>query len=625
MKRNLIAVSLVLLFGLALTLQPLKAQVYGDFDTIRIVYNAPYVELGSDKTVIPTSAFGLPPNWIQDLDDGYAYPTGIDIGFPFEYNGEVYTKVWICVNGFITLTPPPFYPSKEPRGLFIQNVSYPINVIAPFWGDHRFREAIERFNGYLPSEISYKSDLVNGVFTVQWKNLNINDQTVKSSTGNFQLRLYKSVDPYSGQGNIEFAYGQIGGNTYDPGTLVVTKNASVGIKGEFADFLNGLEFQKADGSYDQYVARTSQRLTNEWTPSGGTEKRIRYNATVRYNVDQWWGDGDADMSKGFGNKHYNLPQNRFVTANDARVVMRSVATKVPLDSVRRRNAYHADVNHNGRYWWPTPNTLQDITWRDKYEGDNLPPLVSSIKGVFYKVNEYDAAMMMLYMSARIPDLPWLLDTIPLYGKVSVNDIKASGIKFGASQNVTNNTYTFPVYLNGYENGAIGIAFDLNSNVTDVKTTSENILTEYNNGSVVLAGIGEYDAQSPIAYVTVKAATNDLSATNVKYNDRKAEDVKMLLAGIEDGQNLSISNTPNPFTVSTIISAQITNPGVYTVAIYDAIGSKVKSLSAGELNSGVANFVWDGSNDANQTVQSGVYIYRLIGENVSLSGKIIFSK
>jgi hypothetical protein len=625
MKRNLIAVSLVLLFGLALTLQPLKAQVYGDFDTIRIVYNTPYVELGSDKTVISASSFGLPPNWIQDLDDGYAGATGIDIGFPFEYNGEVYSKVWICVNGFVTLTPPPFYPSKEPKGLFIQNVSYPINVIAPFWGDHRFRTDLERFNGYLPSEISYKSDLVNGVFTVQWKNLNINDQTVKSSTGSFQMRIYKSIDPYSGQGNIEFAYGQIGGNTYDPGTLVVTKNASVGIKGEFADFLNGLEYQKSDNSYDQQVARTSQRLTNEWTPSGGNEKRIRFNATIRYNVDQWWGDGDADLSKGFGHKHYNLSQNRFVTANDARVVMRAVATKVPLDSVRRRNAFHADVNHNGRYWWPSPNTLEDITWRDKYEGDNLPTGVSSIKGVFYKVNEYDAAMMMLYMSARIPDLPWLLDTIPLYGKISVNDIKASGIQFGSAQNVSNNTYTIPVYLNGYENGAIGIAFELNSNVTDVKTTSSNILTEYSNGNVVLAGIGEYDAQTPIAYVTVKATTNDLSATNVKYNDRKAEDVKMLLAGIDDLKNLSISSTPNPFTVSTIVSAQITNPGVYTVAIYDAMGSKVKTLTAGELIAGVANFVWDGSNDANQTVQSGVYIYRLIGENVSLSGKIVFNK
>ena len=162
-------------------------------------------------------------------------------------------------------------------------------------------------------------------------------------------------------------------------------------------------------------------------------------------------------------------------------------------------------------------------------------------------------------------------------------------------------------------------------MTDVKTTSNDVITEYNNGSVVLAGIGEYDAQTPIAYVTVNSATNDLLANNVKFNDRKAEDVTMLLAGVEDPQNLSISNTPNPFTVSTVISAQITNPGVYTVNIYDATGCKVKTLTSGELNAGIATFVWDGSNDANQTVQSGIYIYRLMGENVSFSGKVIFSK
>lgn len=625
MKRNfLIAVGLVILIGLTFSLQPLKAQVYGDYNTIKIVYLSPFVELGSNKAVIPPSAFGLPPNWITDLDDGYSYSTGIDIGFPFEYNGEVYTKLWICVNGFVTFSPPPFYPAKEPKGLFIQSASYPINVIAPFWGDHRFRQNSEKFNGYAPSEISYHRDLTNGIFTVQWKDLNINDQSVKSSIGDFQLKLYRSADPLTAQGDIEFCYGQIGGNVNDPGTLVVTKGASVGIKGEFADFLNGLEHEDIDGNFDEVNARTSQKLTNEWTPSGGNEKRIRFTSELRYNIGQWWGDGDADMSKGIGQKHYSMDQNRFVTVNDARVIMHSMVTKIPLDSVRRRNAYHGDVNHNGRYWYPSITSREDIYWRDLYEGDNLPAQVPSIKAVFYQVTEYDAAMILHYISARLPYLPWLLDTIPLYGKVTLDDAKASAIRFGEGK-YADNAVTIPIYLNGLMNGAVGTTFDLNSSIVDVKTVSDKLLAQFNGSTVVIAGTGEFDSQNPIAFVTVNAK-DVIEASNIRFNDRKVADIKMLVAGVDDNDNsMQLMSSPNPFTATTLITVNVPQDGAYTLNVYDIMGNKVKTIAGGEFNAGIVNYTWDGTNDANEKVQSGAYIYRFIGENVSLSKKLIYNR
>lgn len=625
MKRNfLIAVGLVILIGLTFSLQPLKAQVYGDYNTIKIVYLSPFVELGSNQVVIPPSAFGLPPNWITDLDDGYSYSTGIDIGFPFEYNGEVYTKLWICVNGFVTFSPPPFYPAKEPKGLFIQSASYPINVIAPFWGDHRFRQNSEKFNGYAPSQISYHRDLTNGVFTVQWKDLNINDQSVKSSIGDFQLKLYRSADPLTAQGDIEFCYGQIGGNVNDPGTLVVTKGASVGIKGEFADFLNGLEHEDIDGNFDEVNARTSQRLTNEWTPSGGNEKRIRFTSELRYNIGQWWGDGDADMSKGIGQKHYSMDQNRFVTVNDARVIMHSMVTKIPLDSVRRRNAYHGDVNHNGRYWYPSTTSREDIYWRDLYEGDNLPAQVPSIKAVFYQVTEYDAAMILHYISARLPYLPWLLDTIPLYGKVTLDDAKASAIRFGEGK-YADNAVTIPIYLNGLMNGAVGTTFDLNSSIVDVKTVSDKLLAQFNGSTVVIAGTGEFDSQNPIAFVTVNAK-DVIEASNIRFNDRKVADIKMLVAGVDDNDNsMQLMSSPNPFTATTLITVNVPQDGAYTLNVYDIMGNKVKTIAGGEFNAGIVNYTWDGTNDANEKVQSGAYIYRFIGENVSLSKKLIYNR
>jgi len=626
-KRNfLIAVGLVVLLGLTMSLQPLKAQVYGDYDTIRIKYLTPYEELGPDKNIIAPTSFGLPPNWIPDLDDGYSNQTGIDIGFPFEFNGEIYTRLWVCVNGFVTFSPPNFYPSKEPNGLFIQSASYPINVIAPFWGDHRLRTNNERFDGYMPTEISWDRSANDSIFTIEWKNLNVNDQTIKSSVANFQLKLYRSKDPFSAQGDIEFCYGQIGGNIYDSGTLVVTKGASVGIKGEGSDFMNGLEYQKEDGTYSFLVARTSTELTNQWTPSGGTEKRILFASEYKYNINDWWGDGDADMSKGVGRKHYNMAQNRFVTVNDARVIMHSRAVKIPLDSVRKRDAYHGDVNHNGRYWWrPITGEREDIYWRDYYEGDNLPPLVPSLRSVFYQVTEYDAAMILHYISARLPMLPWLLDTIPLYGKVTVDDVRASGVEFGSVTSNNGNTVSIPVYLNGYVNGPLSASFDMNSNVVAVKSADDKIAYEFDGQTVVIAGSGEYNAQTPVAYITVDAKSN-ISATNIKFNDRTVEDINLVVAGVEDETNNNMmQNTPNPFTSTTLITVNVPETGVYTLTIYDVMGNKVKTLASSELGAGTQSFVWDGTNDLNVKVQSGAYIYRFIGENVSLSNKLIYNK
>jgi len=433
-----------------------------------------------------------------------------------------------------------------------------------------------------------------------------------------------STDPLTKQGNIVFCYGQIGGNIYDPGQLVVTKGASVGIKGEGSDFVNGLEYGTEDTEYDFQLARTSTRLTNEWTPSGGNEKRILFDAELKYNIGEWWGDGDADMSKGFGQRHYEMPQNRFVTVNDARVIMRSIATKVPLDSVRKRSAFHGDVNHNGRYWWPDQNTREDIYWRDMYEGDNLPPQVPSLRAVFYQVTEYDAAMILHYISARLPFLPWLLDTIPLYGKVTLDDAKASGIRFGEPKTIGETRITVPVYLDGYINGAIGLTLDMNSDIVSVTSANEGLLSEYDNNSIVLAGAGEFDLQNPVAYITVESNSN-LTASNIRFNDRKLSDMNLVVASVDEENGMLLQNSPNPFTATTLISVNVPQNGVYTLNVYDLMGNKVKTLSASELSAGVHNFIWDGTNDLNEKVQTGAYIYRFVGENVSLSKNLIYNK
>lgn len=603
---------------LVLSLQPsAKAQVYGDFDTVRQVRNVPYEPL--DDYTGEILSFGLPPTWLPDYNDGYSQP--ILIGFPFEFGGEVYYQLYVCVNGFVTFKAPPATPAKDPTALFYENTAYPENVLAVFWGDHVYRQQAEKFTGYKPTRILYKSDPDNGIFVVEWRYLNINDSTIKSSIATFQLRLYKSTDPYSAQGDIEFAYGQVGGNEFTNDTRVVTRNASVGIKGEFspADFLNGLEFNK-----DPYIARTSMRLTNEWAPSGGTDYRIRFRSMARFNVEEFWGDGDVDLSKGYNRKHWNMPQSRYVTVNDARLILKSIVTGIKLDSIRRRGAYHGDVNHNGRYYYDQFGVRKEIKWRNKYYGDSLPAEIGSLKQIFYQVNSYDAALIMHYMSARIPELPWLYDTVPQYGKLSAVEY-ADNIRFGKPES-NGNSFRIPVYLNGYLNGPLSVVMELNVDGS-VIVNDESLIYEKFGNRIAIAGSGEFVQDQPIVYIDVDRNNNLIVASNVEFNELERGGSAVVL-GVTEHTNgeIELNVNPNPVVTGDVnFGLQLNQSGTYRIEIYDGYGNLIRIFNISSDGNLFTSLNWDCLNNAGNKVSNGIYFVRLIGNNQSVVQKFIINR
>jgi len=632
MKRYFLFAMGVALLGLTLLMQPVKSQVFSEFDTTRVV-QATYSELQT-RTVIPADYFGLPPAFPPDHDNGYS---PVNLPFKFEYNGEVYSQIWININGFIMFTKqgeqPPFVAPDNPNALFIQANSYPTNVVAPFWGDHYYRTTADKFYGFKESEISW-SDATDGVFVVQWKNLNINykdinGNPIKSSVGNFQLRLYKSPDPYSYQGNIEFAYGQVGGNP-DPvsGNNIITRGASVGLKGDVSDFVNGLIYMKtSDEPINTLLSRTSTILTNEWTPSGGTDWRILFPAKIVHRDLLFWGDGDVNFSKAEGSMHYAMPQNRYVTFADVRIILHSVSTNIPLDSVRGKAAYHADVNHNGRFYWTdaVPSQKVFIPWRNVNAADSLPQEINSIKRVFFYATEYDAAWILHYMAARIPELPWIHDTLVRYGKFGVDMKKADGITTGKAVTIGSNQYQIPVYLNGLNTGPLGLKFDISGEILDVQ--SSNISNEFNNSTVILAGTGDFDETLPICFITIKSDNSDLSFNNIRFNDNSIAGFSTKLTEVTDPMNNSVAlqNSPNPFVTKTLISFNIGTQNTYSLAIYDLFGNLVKTLANENMSSGPHNIIWDGTNDNGNFVSNGVYVYRLVGGNLSVSNRLVLSK
>jgi hypothetical protein len=310
--------------------------------------------------------------------------------------------------------------------------------------------------------------------------------------------------------------------------------------------------------------------------------------------------------------------------SDVRVVMRSVATHKPLDSVWRREAFHGDVNHNGRYYYDNEGVRRDIPWRDKYFSNNLPTEIDDSLRVFFQVTEFDASMILGYIAARVPTLPWIYDTIPNKGKIGADLENASGITFGTVNMLDKDIYNVPVYLNGYLNGPLGVKFDINAEVIEVSGVS----SEWSNSTVVLSDYGEFDSSEPICYVTFRSSSSDLNVVNVRFNDNVIEPIAIKLSNIEtlEGNgDVLLQNTPNPFSVNTLLAVNIVEEGYYSLAIYDLIGNRIKTLYSGNMKQGPYSFMWDGSDDSGNGVNNGVYIYRLYGDNVTLMKKLVLSK
>ncbi len=214
----------------------------------------------------------------NDMNNGTA--DSIPTGFTFEYNGMIFNSVNININGWISANPIGSTnpnPSLKANNSSLFTPDLPNNVIAPYWGDHYYRTTEP---GYTPSTISYNlyrerdpnpntppsSQLVT--FTVEWRNLNVNDSTNPNSIASFQLLMYAHLDDTGANSSIlkptfEFLYGSA-----DSSATIDSIGAVVGAKDSSGlTHLNAL-FQTSEFSGDS--TRLSLAKTTCWPPPSCT-------------------------------------------------------------------------------------------------------------------------------------------------------------------------------------------------------------------------------------------------------------------------------------------------------------------------------------------------------------------
>ncbi len=634
LRQRILIVACVIALGAFAGVEKSQAQIWANYDChiVNIFFNP----LASAK-LLPVSSFvdfaGNP-----DPDDGMYNddPTG----FSFDYNGNTYNSVNICVNGFITIGHrPPSVITNDNTFLFEAN--NPNNTVAPFFGDHFYR-TLEA--GYRPSRIQTEIDAVPDpnpnacgilpmlhTYTVEWKDLNINDKTNPNSIATFQVLIVEN--PMANdcavpdhRAIIQFQYGSIG----NVGT-VVTQGATVGIEDSTGtSHMNGLYPTSLAGGDSTRLSKTAR--TSCWPPATCLPGRAIEFGPIGVSTLNQWGDGDVTLDQiNNPNAAVRANQNLFVTLADADKILRS-RTQVgggsnlyfgTLDSVEGREAFHGDANHNGRYTNP-----------------NHPGFF------FYRATSYDAAYILLYLAAKLPVLPWP-DPLPAppYKSTQVGGTNVSGVSIDVNNGrLVGNTYSVPVVLRGSVNGALSVEAVVKSadesalqfiGTRAPKGAGSLMYSNGKNGAFVLATSGVYSDGDILGYLEFNVGarrTTSIELQQVAINDESFAGPSTLVPLSSMDVSASANgfaveqNVPNPFNMSEAQSTSIRfTMGLSentSVRVFDMLGHEIRSLVSNEVfTTGPHTVAWDGRNNAGSLVANGLYYYQITSPSFTQTVKM----
>ncbi|MBU0559721.1 MAG: T9SS type A sorting domain-containing protein [Bacteroidetes bacterium] len=82
--------------------------------------------------------------------------------------------------------------------------------------------------------------------------------------------------------------------------------------------------------------------------------------------------------------------------------------------------------------------------------------------------------------------------------------------------------------------------------------------------------------------------------------------------------------PNPFNPSTTIKASILADDHIDLNVFDINGELIKKIFDGRLKTGEYSFIWDGKNNSNEKVSSGVYFISLKTQTEHIASKVLGS-
>ena len=84
----------------------------------------------------------------------------------------------------------------------------------------------------------------------------------------------------------------------------------------------------------------------------------------------------------------------------------------------------------------------------------------------------------------------------------------------------------------------------------------------------------------------------------------------------------LPNYPNPFNPETHLTYHVPRSSHITLCVYNSLGQLIKTIVDENQNAGIYTVLWDGKNMHNTSVSSGIYLYRLISDEIVLTRKML---
>ena len=162
--------------------------------------------------------------------------------------------------------------------------------------------------------------------------------------------------------------------------------------------------------------------------------------------------------------------------------------------------------------------------------------------------------------------------------------------------LTRDLLVYNVYLDGALEGTVGI---------DV---FEYLYIDLVNGQSYVAGVSAvYDE-----------GESDIVEFPFTYTGVGADDIVNITTALK-------CNYPNPFNPTTNIAFSLKDASNVTMEIFNIKGQKVKTLINDRLEAGSHRIIWDGKDEDNKSVSSGIYFYKMKASKFVSTKKMILMK
>lgn len=96
--------------------------------------------------------------------------------------------------------------------------------------------------------------------------------------------------------------------------------------------------------------------------------------------------------------------------------------------------------------------------------------------------------------------------------------------------------------------------------------------------------------------------------------------------VVEGKDFALARAyPNPFNGSITIPFVVSSNGELSLEIHNILGQKIRQILRASFTGGKYSVSWDGADDNNRTVPSGVYIVRLRSQETSAFQRVMYLK